>query len=46
MKEEHVIVAQVQAAQHSSQAADDLIAQYLPFIKSDNGKISETLSSG
>ncbi len=36
--QEHNIVAQVLAAQESSQAADDLIEQYLPFIKSETAK--------
>ncbi len=36
--QEHNIVSQVLAAQQSSQAADDLIAQYLPFIKSETAK--------
>lgn len=38
MKEKHEIVAQVQAAQNDAQAANDLIAQYLPFIKSETAK--------
>lgn len=38
MKEEHKIVAQVQAAQKNDQAADDLIVQYLPFIKAETAK--------
>ncbi len=36
--EEHKIVAQVLAAQRDSRAADDLIGQYLPFIKSETAK--------
>ncbi len=35
---EQTIVQQVLAAQKSSQAADDLIQQYLPFIKSETAK--------
>ncbi len=38
MKDEHRIVSQVLAAQQDRQAADDLIAQYLPFIKSEAAK--------
>ena len=35
MKEEHQIVSRVLEAQSNSQAADELIAQYLPFIRSE-----------
>lgn len=38
MKEEHQIVSQVLEAQSNSQAADELIAQYLPFIRSETAK--------
>lgn len=38
MKKEHEIVAQVYAAKENSQAADALISQYLPFIKSETAK--------
>ncbi len=37
--QERNIVSQVLAAQESSQAADDLIQQYLPFIKSETAKV-------
>ncbi len=36
--EEHKIISQVLAAQQDSLAADDLIAQYLPFIRSETAK--------
>lgn len=38
MKEEHQIVSQVLAAQSNSRAADELITQYLPFIRSETAK--------
>lgn len=38
MKEEHQIVSQVLEVQSNSQAADELIAQYLPFIRSETAK--------
>lgn len=38
MKEEHVIVQQILAAQQSADAADGFIRQYLPFIKSETAK--------
>lgn len=38
MKEEHQIVSWVLEAQSNSQAADELIAQYLPFIRSETAK--------
>ena len=38
MKEEHQIVSQVLEAQLNSQAADELVAQYLPFIRSETAK--------
>ena len=38
MKQEHEIVAGVLAAQESSEAADRLIRQYLPFIRSETAK--------
>ncbi len=38
LKEEHDIVGLVLAAQADSQAADSLIEQYLPFIKSETAK--------
>lgn len=38
MKDEHSIVSQVLAAQQDRQAADELIGQYLPFIKSEAAK--------
>lgn len=38
MKEEHQIVSQVLEAQSNSQAADELIAQYLLFIRSETAK--------
>ncbi len=36
--QEHDIVSRVLAAQESSRAADDLIEQYLPFIKSETAR--------
>ncbi|MBS6396376.1 MAG: RNA polymerase subunit sigma [Clostridiales bacterium] len=38
MNHEHEIVAQVLAAQKSSTAADRLVRQYLPFIRSETAK--------
>lgn len=38
MKQEHQIVAQVRAAQQSTEAADELVRQYLPFIRSETAK--------
>lgn len=38
MKEEHKIISQVLDAQLSTQAADELISQYLPFIRSETAK--------
>ena len=38
MKEEHQIVQQVLTAQDDPAAADDLIRQYLPFIKAETAK--------
>lgn len=38
MSEEHNIVALVYAAKESNEAADDLLVQYLPFIKSETAK--------
>lgn len=38
MKEEHQIVSQVLEAQLNSQAADELVTQYLPFIRSETAK--------
>lgn len=38
MTQEHDIVAKVYAAKDDSQAADDLVSQYLPFIKSETAK--------
>ena len=35
MKDEHQIVLRVLEAQSNGQAADELIAQYLPFIRSE-----------
>lgn len=39
MNNEHKIVQQVYAAKEDVQAADRLIGTYLPFIKTENGKI-------
>ncbi len=38
MTQEHAIVAQVQSAQRDVQAADQLVRQYLPFIRSETAK--------
>ena len=38
MNQEHQIVRQVQKAQGDSRAADQLIRQYLPFIKSETAR--------
>lgn len=38
MKEEHQIVSQVLEAQLNSQAADELVTQYLPFIRSETAR--------
>ncbi|MGI5897182.1 MAG: sigma-70 family RNA polymerase sigma factor [Oscillospiraceae bacterium] len=38
MKEEYQIVSKVLAAQSDSRAADELIEQYLPFIRSETAK--------
>lgn len=38
MKDEHQIVLRVLEAQSNGQAADELIAQYLPFIRSETAK--------
>lgn len=38
MNKEHEIVAQVYAAKGDSRAADQLVSQYLPFIKSETAK--------
>lgn len=40
MREEHKIVKQVHDAQHSNDAADALVRQYLPFIKSETAKFT------
>ncbi len=40
MKQEHELVRQVLQAQQDSQAADRLIEQYLPFIKSEAAKLT------
>lgn len=38
MSEEHEIVAKVYAAKEDNTAADELLSQYLPFIKSETAK--------
>ena len=38
MKQEHELVAQVYAARSDTLAADQLVRQYLPFIKSETAK--------
>ncbi len=45
MKEEHNIVHKVLLAQKDPSAADALIEQYLPFIRSEAGKLSSPLPS-
>ena len=35
---EHDIVARVYAAKENAQAADELVRQYLPFIKSETAR--------
>lgn len=39
MLKEHAIVAMVQAAQTDTKAADELIMQYLPYIKSETARV-------
>ncbi len=45
MKEEHDIVKAVLAAQSDSRAADDLIEQYLPFIRRETAKYTGSFPS-
>ncbi len=45
VKEEHNIVHKVLLAQKDPSSADALIEQYLPFIRSEAGKLSSPLPS-
>ena len=38
MEQEHALVTMVYAAKDDTQAADDLVRQYLPFIRSETAK--------
>lgn len=42
MKSEHEIEVLVQAAQTDNRTADDLIARYMPFIRSETAKFRKT----
>ncbi len=46
MNQEHQIVRQVQKAQGDSRAADQLIRQYLPFIKSETARFLTPSETG
>lgn len=43
MKDEHKLVAMVEAAKVDDEAADDLLRQYLPFIKAEMAKFMRRL---
>ena len=43
---EHDIVARVYAAKENAQAADELVRQYLPFIKSETARFLKRIPVG
>lgn len=45
MKKEHLIIQQIMDAQKSSHAADDLVRQYMPFIRSETQRVVSSDSS-